>query len=784
MSGWSFVLRDAECARLGAELGRPARPTVLLSGEAGVGKTQLAEHALAAYRAAGGSGRRCVASSSLRDVPFGALVGLIPGHHMAAVAAGTQQLSVFAMVLEYLAAAGASDARPFVVFVDDLQHLDDASSGLLVQLVANAPVQLLATFRSGESLPDGALPLWSAPDVVRMDLPPFGRGDTDEVVRRLLGESAPEVREALWQHSRGNALYLRELVVGSVAAGRIALHGDVWVLAQPLVGSPHLAEYLLQSVRRLEPVARRLADLLALCQPIPLAMLEDAELAALDQLLVAGVAVTLGDPADREVRLSHPIYADVIRSQLTSVAERAVLADVVQRIQPHRRSGDDLRMTVWQLDAGGSPTVDALVGAARSAMTARDLLLATRLTRAAQALVPHHPQASLVLSDALYEMGDFTGSAAEATAALAVADDPHDQGLLVASLYRAYLWGLDDADGALAVVDFALAVTPDASAQTFLQVAAANALSFSDRPAAALERLELIDGAYAATIDGSLHAPVREATLGQLGRTAEALAEPVPDDAHALHTVVRSFCLTEHGRLDEAAAVGQALRTDVIGLALTLDQMWAALNAGRAHLQAGRPRSALFWAGDAMIIAERAGLISGQSLIVSVLAAAHAQLGERAEAEAVQARADELAHVKGFLRAERAVGAAWTVYLRGERSTARQLLLDGAERARAAGQVVSESFLLHEHFRLGGGTSAARLAVLAAACQSPLVAARASLAAAGTRAGPRMSAWRPNASSPWARIWRRRRPSPRCRAGRRPRVGGRSHPFGTRAGVL
>ena len=90
---------------------------------------------------------------------------------------------------------------------------------------------------------------------LRMDLPPFGRGDTDEVVRRLLGESAPEVREALWQHSRGNALYLRELVVGSVAAGRIALHGDVWVLAQPLVGSPHLAEYLLQSVRRLEPVS-------------------------------------------------------------------------------------------------------------------------------------------------------------------------------------------------------------------------------------------------------------------------------------------------------------------------------------------------------------------------------------------------------------------------------------------------------------------------------------------------------------------------------------------------
>ena len=344
--------------------------------------------------------------------------------------------------------------------------------------------------------------------------------------------------------------------------------------------------------------------------------------------------------------------------------------------------------------------------------------------------MPSHPTASLLLSDALYEIGDFEGSAAECTAALGVATDPREQGLLVASLYRAYLWGLDAADEALAVVDFALAVTPDPAAQSFLTVAAANALSFSDRPGAALERLAVLDPAQAAATEGSLFLPVCEATLAQLGRTAEAVHVPVPDGAHALHTVVRSFALTEHGRFDEATRMAQDLRADVIGLAFTLDQMWAAVNAGRAHLMAGRPRSALLWAGDAMIIAERAGLIAGQSLIVSILAAAHAQLGNREACAAIDERAEELAGVRGFLRAERAVGRAWAAWSCHEHSRARQLLGEGAAAARSAGQVISESFLLHELIRLGGEPDAPRLAELAAVAQSPLVGARAAFAAA------------------------------------------------------
>lgn len=728
VSSWEFMLRQAEVARLAQLLADPAHPTVLVAGEAGVGKSRLTEHVLQRHLLGGAPGRRCLASSSLADVPFGALVGLVPAHHMAAVAAGTQQLSVFSMVREHILDSGATNQRPFVICVDDLHHLDDASCGLLVQLTGNAPVQLLATYRSGEPLPDGALPLWTASSAVRLDIAPFDRDDTDEIVQRIMGATTPEVSEALWQQSRGNALYLRELIVGSVAARRIVMHAGTWVLAQPLVGSAHLGEYLLQRVRHLDDAARRLVDMLALCQPLPLAMFDGDELTSLDQLIHAGVVNAAGDPALADVRLAHPIYAEVIRAHISAVSERALLAEAVARIQAHRRSGDDLRVIVWQLDAGESPPLDDLVQAARAAMAGRDMLLACRLTRAAQAISPNHPAASLVLSDALYEMGEFTASAAEATGALGAAS-PDEQASLVASLYRTHMWGLDDADGALAVVEFAQAFTPPGPAHVRLGIAVANALTFSDRPAEAIDRLPAITDDVD-DLDLRLHHAVEEAALSQLGRTADAVQRPLVGEVDTLQLVVRSFGLTEHGSFDDAAEMAEALRADVIGLSRTLDQMWGALNAARAHLLAGRPRTAALWAGDAMITAERAGLITGQSLITSVLAAAHAQLGDQRAAAVADQRAAELSDVRGFLRAERAVGRAWAAYAANEHTRARQLLLDGAALARTAGQAVSESFLLHEHLRLGGEPAAARLAELAAASQSPLVAARSAHATA------------------------------------------------------
>jgi DNA-binding CsgD family transcriptional regulator len=158
--------------------------------------------------------------------------------------------------------------------------------------------------------------------------------------------------------------------------------------------------------------------------------------------------------------------------------------------------------------------------------------------------------------------------------------------------------------------------------------------------------------------------------------------------------------------------------------------MWAALTAARAHLMAGRMRQALIWANDGLITAELASLVAGQALALSLMATAAAQVDELAQVRAAEERAARLDGVRGFLRAERFVGRAWAAYTANQHSRARQLLMDGAQLAAAAGQPVSESFLLFELVRLGGSPQPARLAELAASVQSPLVAARAAFVAA------------------------------------------------------
>jgi DNA-binding CsgD family transcriptional regulator len=731
---WDFLAREAEREQLDLVLGHAEHRVVLIAGEAGVGKSRLALHVLDAYRLGGGTGTRCVASLSLRDVPFGATVGLIPAHHLASVAAGTQQLSVYAVVHEHLASLGATERRPFVLCVDDLHHLDEASCALITQLVAHSPVQVLATYRTGEPLSSEAATIWSHPTLLRMELEPFSRSECERIVEAVLGAVTPEVSDALWQHSHGNALYLRELIAGSVGTRRLVQMGPTWGLAQPLQASTHLSEYLLQSVRQLPERSRSLADLLALCQPLPLAAfvndLERSGVIVIDE----GPADT--SPADRQFRLVHPVYADVLRAHITVLRERVLYADAVRRLAPCATAADHLRLTVWRLDAGTTPPIDDLLAAARSAFAGRDLLLTRRLARAACAVEPAHSGANRLLSDSLYEMGAFAESAQVATDALGTATDPDEQAMLVASLYRSYLWGLDDADGAVAVADFAAAVTPTDNGKLRLTVAAANALAFSDRPRLAAERMEIARGftnavaVSAIDIRESLLTEIDEVVATQLGRTGDALARELPRESISLHRVIRTYTLTEHGRFDEAAALGEATRASVIGLDLTLDQMWAAANAARAHLMAGRLRMALHWANDALLTAQRAGLLAGESLIVSIIGSAAAQLGDVHAASVAEARAEALDDVTGFLRAERAVGRAWYAYVTNEHSRARAILREGAELARANGQQVSETFLMHESIRLGEPPDLPRWAELASATQSPLVRARAVFAAA------------------------------------------------------
>ena len=112
-------------------------------------------------------------------------------------------------------------------------------------------------------------------------------------------------------------------------------------------------------------------------------------------------------------------------------------------------------------------------------------------------------------------------------------------------------------------------------------------------------------------------------------------------------------------------------------------------------------------------------------------AVAHGLLGDAA-ASARACRRGRCADAGfGFLAPELPLGRAWALVAAGAIPAARDLLLTAADDAERTGHLPAAAWLLHDAARLGAETAAApRLAALATATDSALVAARAEHAAA------------------------------------------------------
>ena len=152
-----LVGRDDELAAALAVL-RPDRPAtrkgqasraVVLVGDAGVGKSRLAEEVVVACKALEVSIVRVTAA--LGSVPFGAVAALVP---LDAPTAGRR-----ADLL--VAAADALGARTAQLLVIDDAHLLDAmSAGALLLAASRSSIRLLLTARSGEPCDDAVTALW------------------------------------------------------------------------------------------------------------------------------------------------------------------------------------------------------------------------------------------------------------------------------------------------------------------------------------------------------------------------------------------------------------------------------------------------------------------------------------------------------------------------------------------------------------------------------------------------------------------------------------------------
>ena len=228
---------------------------VLIHGPAGVGKSRLAEEALSAAQREGWRTGRATASASAALAPLGALAHLLPGE---VVDARADPVSLYITVSGALAAR--TDGRPFVLMIDDLPRLDPTSLTLVGQLVDAGVIFLIGTVRSGEAGPGVVDDFLRRVQLLRIDLVDLTEIEVDTLLHLALRAPVePATASALWTASRGNPLFLRELVLGALTAGRLVESHGVWGLLGALPTTPKLVEVVESRVATVS-AAGRLGD--------------------------------------------------------------------------------------------------------------------------------------------------------------------------------------------------------------------------------------------------------------------------------------------------------------------------------------------------------------------------------------------------------------------------------------------------------------------------------------------------------------------------------------------
>jgi len=705
------VGRDDELGRIAAAVGA-GEAGVVIAGAAGTGKTRLAT---AAAERSGRTAEWVRATRSAASIPFGAFAPLLAGAD--GLAGARRQLA----------------GRGLLLCVDDAQRLDPGSAALVHQLAAAGEATVLATVRLGEPAPDAVRALWKDELCALVELGPLAREASDELVEAALGGPVHgRSRTALWERTRGNPLFLRELLRDGAGLEQT---GGLWHWDGAVRPGVRLTDLLAERTGGLPAPAARLLELVAAGAPVEAALLEDTEREALDALEAEELVVRRLDGRREVLDLGHPLHGDVVRARLPGSRHAALLGRLADGVEERgaRRATDVLRVAGWRVEAGGAADPALLTRAAHDALVAIDGPLSARLAAAA-VQAGGGPDARLALGRALAA----TGRAEEAEAELAAVPG-RDAAMARA---RNLFWGLGRREEA----DALLAAGGDPEL-TALRARLASAAGRS--PAALAVALALLADATApesARVQAAIAAGEGLIACGRAERALALVREwaaiakrhtTAMPWAEAVLRSMEGYALRCAGRPVEATAVHEAVYESALRLGSGEGAAVEAGMLGYAWLAQGRVATAQRSFREGATLLRDGDAVGMRPWVLAGLAQASAQAGEPEAAHAALAEMETvpLAHL-GF-GLELALARAWTAAADGELSRARALAAEGAAAARMRGQDGFVVRALHEGMRIGGPddpAESADLTALAATVEgpfAPLAAAQAEAAGDG-----------------------------------------------------
>jgi DNA-binding CsgD family transcriptional regulator len=416
-----LVGRDVEAARVDAIVeGLPeGGAAMVVSGEAGVGKSALLHYARARADALGHRTLAAVGVESEAELAFAGvhqllypilgLLELLPAPQRRAleiafgIASGSEPDPFLVALAAYQLVCDAAEESPVVLFVDDAHWLDRSSSGVLTFIarrLENEPVALLVAVRAGFATPlgDGGLPT--------LELERLSPSAAAALLDRTAPDLHPVLRARILAEAAGNPLALVELVrAKGTADSSDGQFGDAPLpltarleraFAAQLNGLPgHTRVVLLAaaldgraSLEELGRSASRLAG-----RPLGVSDLD------------AAVAAELVSVVDGQVRFRHPLVRSAVRQAAppAQVLETyGALADVVA--DPERRIWHRAMATVGY-DEGVAVALERHAVAARRRGAV--MVAAAALERAAALTAdPRRRGERLVrAADAAYELG-------------------------------------------------------------------------------------------------------------------------------------------------------------------------------------------------------------------------------------------------------------------------------------------------------------------------------------------------------------------------------------------
>jgi DNA-binding CsgD family transcriptional regulator len=712
---------------IGVALSEPDISGVLISGGPGVGKSRVAREALTVAAANGRQTRWAVATSNAKPIPLGALAAWVPPDL-------ADSLQLVRRVVDSLTSAAAGTT--VVIGVDDAHLLDDLSAFVLHRIVVGSAAKVLLTVRDEEPIPAALHDVLRAGAFDRLDLHPISRNESAELTSSALGGPIDaRAADRLWELTRGNTLYLSNIVEREVADGRLTQSNGRWRWSGNPVLPPSLVELIESRIGALSGPVSDVLDVLTIGEPMTMASLgRITDPAAIEQADERGLISIDDSGAQVEVRLAHPLYGEVRQARGAQSRLRRLRGCVAAELATCEDGLDVqtvVRRAALSLDSDLPPDPDLLIEAGRMAIGLGDLQLAERLGEAAFRAGGGQPAVD-VRAHAL----TFLGRGEEAYALGAVIDNGKltDDARAAITFKRACIrmFNLRDPTGAKDLVqEVSGAIQPGARRCTDAFVAVYwTAMGEIETAREAMRGFTVdelpgmvgVETAFLAATAAGLAGCTTEAEA--MANAGYAIVAKTVDTAHMKFAVadahVRSLVLS--GRIHDALAVAEQLRHETADVRAGM-QLLSGLVFGRAVLGGGNVRaaSAVFepLVDGLIAMGESAG---GDYEYDLVRTTARAMRGLTDEAAATLAALKQRRHpAMLFLDYEYALTCAWVAACQGVVSEAIRTLLSTAGTGGRKGQFAAEVMCLQTATQFGHPSCEPRLRELEAVVEGPRV---------------------------------------------------------------